>query len=116
MLAPKTPAAVESASVAQAQAARDPRLKPISAVTGAGLDDLLAAIEARLSVQRVIETYRLGHADGAAMAWLHAHGEVIERKDTDDYAELTVRLAPEDVQRFARQRDGKGKMKREAGQ
>nr|WP_243735633.1 GTPase HflX [Dongia mobilis] len=87
-----------------AQAARDPRQKPISAVTGEGLDDLLAAIDRRLSAQRVVETYRLDHADGAAMAWLHAHGEVLERRDTDDFAELTVRLSPEDVQRFARQR------------
>ena len=104
-----------NADALRTQAARDPRLKPISAITGAGLDDLLAAIDARLSAQRVIETYRLGHDEGAAMAWLHAHGEVVERKDTDDYAELTVRLAPADVQRFARQRDGKGNVKREAG-
>lgn len=86
-----------------AQAAREPRLKPISAVTGDGIDALLAAIDARLSAQRVTEVFRLRHADGAAMAWLHAHGEMLSRHDTDDYAELTVRLAPEDVQRFARQ-------------
>lgn len=93
----------DSRAAILAQAAREPRLKPISAITGDGLDALLSAVDARLSAQRVTETYRLDHGDGAAMAWLHAHGEVLERRDTDDYAELTVRLAPEDVQRFARQ-------------
>lgn len=96
-----------------AQAARDPRLMPISAVTGAGIDDLLAAVDKRLSAQRVIETYQLRHDEGAAMAWLHAHGEVLSRRDDDDFVELTVRLAPEDVQRFARQR---GEKKNKGGQ
>jgi GTP-binding protein HflX len=101
LLDPETRAAILT------QAARDPRQKAISALTGEGLDELLAAIDQRLSAQRVVETYRLDHADGAAMAWLYAHGEVLERRDNDTFAELTVRLSPEDVQRFARQRAGK---------
>ncbi|MBL8710302.1 MAG: GTPase HflX [Rhodospirillaceae bacterium] len=90
-----------------AQASRDQRLKPISAITGAGIEDLLRAIDERLSAQRVTETYRLNPAEGAAMAWLYAHGEVIDRQDADSHIDLTVRLAPEDVQRFVRQRAGK---------
>ncbi|WP_374653037.1 GTPase HflX [Dongia sp.] len=86
-----------------AQAARDPRLRPISALTGEGLDALLAAIDTRLSAQRQTVTYPLRHEDGAAMAWLYAHGEVLERKDDDERTEITVRLAPEDIQRFERQ-------------
>jgi GTP-binding protein HflX len=99
----------EARAAVLAQAARDPRLKPISAVTGAGIDDLLTAVDARLSAQRLTEIYQLRHDEGAAMAWLHAHGEVLSRRDTDDFAELTVRLSPEDVQRFARQREEKNK-------
>jgi GTP-binding protein HflX len=88
-----------------AQSARDPRLRPISALTGDGIDALLAAVDARLSAQRVVETYRLGHEEGAAMAWLYSHGEVLNRTDDEEQTEITVRLAPEDVQRFERQRN-----------
>lgn len=86
-----------------AQAARDDRLKPISAITGDGIDGLLAAVDARLSSQRQTVGYQLHHEDGAAMAWLYAHGEVLDRTDTEQHTEITVRLAPEDIQRFERQ-------------
>lgn len=90
-----------------AQASRDPRLMPISALTGSGIDELLAAVDLRLAAQRTIETYRIGHDEGAAQAWLYSHGEVLGRVDDDDFTEITVRLAPEDVQRFERQRSDK---------
>jgi GTP-binding protein HflX len=45
-------------------------------------------------------TYRLGHEQGAAAAWLYQHGEVVSRRDEDAYSALTVRLAPEEVERF----------------
>ena len=89
------------------QASRDQRQMPISALTGAGIDGLLAAVDARLAAQRRVETYRLGHDEGAAQAWLYSHGEVLERVDDEDVTEITVRLAPEDVQRFERQRSDK---------
>ncbi len=34
------------------------------------------------------------------MAWLHAHGDVVEQTDGEDGTEVTVRLAPADVARF----------------
>lgn len=86
-----------------AQAERDPKLRPISAITGDGIDALLAAVDARLSEQRQTLGYQLRHEDGAAMAWLYAHGEVLDRTDTEQNTEITVRLAPEDIQRFERQ-------------
>jgi GTP-binding protein HflX len=90
-----------------AQSARDPRQMPISALTGAGIDQLLGAVDQRLAAQRTVETYRLGHEEGAAQAWLYNHGEVLNRVDDEGYSDITVRLAPEDVQRFERQRNGK---------
>ena len=90
-----------------AQASRDARQMPISALTGAGVDALLAAVDARLAAQRTVETYRLGHDEGAAQAWLYSHGEVLGRVDEEDFTDITVRLAPEDVQRFERQRSDK---------
>jgi GTP-binding protein HflX len=84
------------------QAKRDPRLVPISAVTGEGCDALLAEIERQLAANRLVVTYHLGHDQGGAVSWLYQHGEVLERADSDESAELTVRLSPTDVERFER--------------
>lgn len=84
------------------QAKRDPRLVPISAVTGEGCDALLAEIERQLAANRLVVTYHLGHDQGSAVSWLYQHGEVLERADSDESAELTVRLSPTDVERFER--------------
>jgi GTP-binding protein HflX len=84
------------------QAKRDPRLVPISAATGEGCDALLAEIERQLAANRLVVTYHLGHDQGSAVSWLYQHGEVLERADNDESAELTVRLSPTDVERFER--------------
>jgi GTP-binding protein HflX len=84
------------------QAKRDPRLIPISAATGEGCDALLAEIERQLAADRLVVTYHLGHDQGSAVSWLYQHGEVLERADNDESAELTVRLSPTDVERFER--------------
>jgi len=39
-------------------------------------------------------------SDGAGLAWLHQHGEVLSRDDRDDGVHLTVRLSPADRARF----------------
>jgi GTPase len=87
------------ASVANAAGRRD-AAAPISARTGEGIEKLLALIDARLSTRR--ETVRLDVdlADGAGLAWLYRHGEVLERSDVDGVAHLTVGLDPENVGRF----------------
>jgi len=61
----------------------------VSAATGEGMDDLSAAIEARLGAGRVLIELELDPADGAGMSWLHRHTEVI-RKGLD---ERTGRIA-----------------------
>ena len=38
----------------------------------------------------------------ARLAWLYAHGEVIERADEDEVIRFTVRLRPADRHRFER--------------
>lgn len=71
----------------------------LSAVTGDGIDGLLAAIDARLAAGRVARSYRLDPADGAAIAWLHEHGEV----NSDDAVEsglYRVLIDPVDAARF----------------
>jgi GTP-binding protein HflX len=59
-------------------------------------------IESRLRQTLFALTYRLPHEQGAAGAWLYQHGDVQERRDESDYYELTVRLSPEDSERFER--------------
>jgi GTP-binding protein HflX len=72
----------------------------VSALTGEGLDPLRAALDARLAAGMETVEYALAVEDGARMAWLYQHGEVLSREDTDAGILLTVRLAPADRARF----------------
>jgi GTPase len=77
----------------------------VSAKTGEGLPALAAAIDTRLSEGLVTVGYDIPTSDGARLAWLYGHGEVVGRQDGDEAIHLTVRLAPEDRARFERQQD-----------
>lgn len=79
---------------------------PVSALTNEGLPALLAAIDARISAGMVLATYVLSGADGARIAWLYEHGEVLDRTDTDDGVTVQVRLLPSDRARFERRGGG----------
>lgn len=74
----------------------------ISAVTGEGIDNLLAEIDRRLASAWQVKEYRLPLDRGSAIAWLYDHGQVLERRDEENYAYLRVRLDPVDVSRFER--------------
>jgi GTPase len=75
----------------------------VSAITGEGLADLLAAIDGRIAAGMEVADYALPPADGARLAWLYEHGEVIGRDDGEDAIRVTVRLLPADRARFERQ-------------
>jgi GTP-binding protein HflX len=77
-----------------------------SALTGEGDEALLQAIEQRVS--GVSEAVKLDVAlsDGAGLAWLYSHGEVVSRHDDERLAHLSVRLDPADLARFERRRAG----------
>lgn len=65
----------------------------ISAVTGAGLDDLRAALIAKAANARERVTVRVPAADGAVQAWLHRIARVTaERYETENEAELDLDL------------------------
>jgi GTP-binding protein HflX len=92
----------------QAQAARTEGVVAISAKTGEGCEGLLGLIDARLTSGAQLRRLRLRHGEGAAIAWLYSHGEVVERRDDEDFAHLTVRLDPAQSARFDRmQRRGR---------
>lgn len=96
-------------------ARRDPRVIAVSAFTGAGCDRLLAEVETRLARGRLVATYHLGHDRGGDIAWLYEHGEVLERTDDEDGANLTVRLSPDDRNRFEQGRIEQGRLDTEGG-
>jgi GTPase len=74
----------------------------LSALTGEGADELLAEIDRRLAAQRQIGHFKVPHGEGAALAWLYSHGEVLERRDDEEFTYLDVRLDPADVGRYQR--------------
>lgn len=71
-----------------------------SAVTGQGVDSLLAKIDAIFAENEQVYDYTLSVADGKALAWLHAHGEVLESTFEDTTCQVKVRLTAEDAAIF----------------
>jgi GTP-binding protein HflX len=74
----------------------------VSALTGEGIDRLLAAIEDRLAHARAVVDLTLDAADGPGLHWLYQHGEVMRRRDEGSEIHLTVRVAPDQVERVRR--------------
>ncbi len=92
----------ETADSHRNRAARMGDTAVISAVTGEGCDALLAMIEARLQAGRRILDIAVTLSDGAAIAWLYRHGEVLSRHDEDGCAHFKVGLDTADIARFER--------------
>ena len=74
---------------------------PVSALTGEGLETLRVLLDQRVAAGYVTEDFTLSPGDGAGLAWLYEHGEVIGRDDADDAIRVSVRLSPTDLARFA---------------
>jgi GTP-binding protein HflX len=72
----------------------------VSALTGEGLPRLLAEIDARLAAALEVVEVEIPFADGARIAWLYRHGEVIGREDGEETVRLTVRLSAVDKARL----------------
>ena len=63
----------------------------------------MAAIEARLAKGRSLMDLSLDGADGQGLHWLYEHTEVMKRQNAEDgRVKLTVRVAPETVERVRR--------------
>jgi len=74
----------------------------VSAITGEGLNALKAAIDQRIAAGMELADYDIAPQDGARLAWLYQHGEVVNRQDADAAVHVTVRLLPADRARFER--------------
>jgi GTP-binding protein HflX len=93
------------AAFAQA-AERRPGTVLVSAVAGEGLDRLLGLIEERLALLSDVAEIEFAPEEGAEVAWMHDHGEVLERASSDDGTiMLRVRLTPDRLD-LARRRYG----------
>jgi GTP-binding protein HflX len=85
----------------------DEVIVPVSALTGEGCEALLEAVGRLLTSGARLHSFVLPMSDGQRLAWLHAHGEVVDESDAgeDDRGplrRLEVRLEPRELGRFAR--------------
>ena len=90
----------ETAATLRAEAARRDDAVVLSALTGEGVDDLRRAVSDHLSRGARVRTVRLPASDGAAVAWLHQHGEVLASDATGEVVSLDVRISDVDWARF----------------
>jgi GTP-binding protein HflX len=92
----------ESREVVSARAARRADQVPVSAISGEGVDALLALLARRLGEHKDVVELAVPHDDGAALAWLYDHGEVLSRRDDEQVAHLRVSLDAGELARFER--------------
>lgn len=72
----------------------------VSALSGAGISDLLAAFEAGVTRGNITLTLKLDAADGGALAFAYRHAQVLERRDRGGKITLSLRIHPDDLGRF----------------
>ena len=82
------------------RAERDPDTVAISALDGEGCEELLSLFDRRLAADRRVVELEVDLSDGAAIAWLYSHGEVLERRDEGLAAHLSIVLDAADESRF----------------
>jgi len=74
---------------------------PLLAIVNATEENAIASeIDARLAETREVVELTLPYADGATLAWLFEHGDVLERQDKEDGVHLRVGLEPADSARL----------------
>ncbi len=79
---------------------------PVSAVTGEGCSELLAAVAALVDEDPPVDVFT-PMGEGAAIAWLYRHGRVLERNDgKDGSVRLAVSLSPQALGQFEQQFPG----------
>jgi len=94
--------APDAADAVRTRAVRDPQVFAISALTGEGIDDMLAAITNKLQGSKRRCDISLSFSDGKKRAWLFAQELVEEERQTETGFDLTVRWTPEQEAQFAR--------------
>lgn len=88
-----------------ALAVADDAILPISAITGEGVDALQERLGAVLTEGARTYSIVLSASDGARIAWLHAHGEVLSEGDAGEgegapKRRIEVRLTDKEYGRY----------------
>jgi GTP-binding protein HflX len=83
-----------------AEAKRRDNVSLVSALTGEGVQALIAKAAAHLTKGSRLRQVTVPAADGSALAWLHAHGDVIDQQIDGEDVRLQVRLGEADWARF----------------
>ena len=89
-----------------AAAAADGGVVPISAATGQGVEALLAQLGTALTEGARVHSFTLSASDAARIAWLHAHGEVLDEREAGEGQDgplrrVDVRLTEREFGRYA---------------
>jgi GTP-binding protein HflX len=87
-------------------AENDPDVLPISAETGFGVEAMLDRIGRLLTKGAQVHSLTVPASDGARIAWLHRHGEVLAERDAGEgeagpLRRLDVRLTEKEFGRYA---------------
>ena len=72
----------------------------VSALTGEGVDTLLARLEAAVTHDNITLSLKLDAADGGALAWVYRHAQVLDRRERAGKITLALRIHPDDLSRF----------------
>jgi GTPase len=83
-----------------AEAARRDDVAVISALDGSGIESLQLLLAGRLRSADRIRSIDISSSNGAALAWLYAHGEVIAERHDESLVHFDVRLSDEDFSRY----------------
>ena len=73
---------------------------PVSAITGQGMDKLLAQLDNALSAQDVTRLITLDTTEGEALAWLYRHTNVLERHEEESRIDLQIRASLAKIAQF----------------
>jgi len=91
----------EARDALQTRADRDEMIFTTSALTGEGMEGLLAAVSARITPAKTVETIELDYTDGKRRAWLYDQGVVTKEDQSETGASLTVEWSAIQAARFA---------------
>ncbi len=83
----------------------------VSALSGEGIDALLALFDAKLSADNIALSLTLDASDGEGLAWIYRHAEVVGRKEKAGKIALNLRIRPQEMGRLENHFPGKVKLK-----
>ena len=87
-------------AASQARSERSDDIFAISAITGEGIEQLLAEIAVRLQGEHSIEELSLPFSAGKERAWLFAEGVIESEAQTDDGFDITVKWTAKQAAQF----------------